>query len=141
VARSFIAASAPFSGPAEMSEAIRVTGLRELNRAFAECDKELKRELARELKAAGEPVRAAAQGFAASRIRNIGPSWSQMKVGATAKSVYVAPKARRRGGSRRPNLGPLLLDRAMEPALDAKSDEVVKRLDGMLDRVGRRAGF
>lgn len=121
--------------------AVRVEGLRDLNRAFARLGAGVKKELVGELALAAEPVRAAAVELAVSGIRNIGPTWSQMRVGVTQSLVYVAPKARRRRGSPRRNLAPLLMDRAMQPALDENQAEVVGRLELMVDRLGGESGF
>lgn len=120
---------------------VRVEGLRDLNRAFARLGAGVKKELVGELALAAEPVRAAAVELAVSGIRNIGPRWSQMRVGVTQSLVYVAPKSRRRRGSPRPNLAPLLMDRAMQPALDENKEEVVTRLGLMIDRLGGESGF
>lgn len=124
------------------SSAVRVEGLRELNRAFARADRKLKKELTGSLREAAEPVRAAAEHRAATEIRNIGEGdpWSLMRTGVTTKVVYVAPKqrgARGRGGRRRPNLAGLLMDRAMAPALAANREQVVHRVDGLLGSIGR----
>jgi hypothetical protein len=120
---------------------VRVKGLRELDRAFAKLDKNLKKDLRNELKLAGEPVRAKAESLAFSEISHIGPVWGRMKIGVTTKHVYVAPRARRAGGSSRPNLGRLLMAEAMEPALEKERGEVLKRVDEMLGRLGGDAGF
>ena len=116
------------------AQAIRVKNLRELNIAFALADKRVRLEFRGELRNASEPVRADAQRLAASEITNIGDKWSKMRVGITRKSVYVAPTRRgvkSRGASklRRPNLAGLLMDRAMQPALDRNISEVERRID------------
>jgi len=120
---------------------IRVQGLRELSTAFGRLSAELKAELKAELAAAAEPVRARAEALATSEIRNIGPTWSRMRVGVTPGVVYVAPKSRRRRGSPRKNLAPLLMDRAMQPALEQEEPEVVGLLDAMLGRLSDENGF
>jgi hypothetical protein len=119
----------PFDG-------VRVRGLRELEQAFARFGAAEKKMLTASLSAAVEPVRARAQELAASEIRNIGPRWQEMKVGVTTKLVYVAPRARRRRGSPRKNLAPLLMDRAMSPALEEKTPEVIGLLDEVLGGLG-----
>lgn len=120
---------------------IRVQGLRELTSAFGRMSIQLKRDLAGELAVAAEPVRSRATDLAQTEIRNIGDRWSQMRVGVTTSLVYVAPKARRRRGSPRPNLAGLLMNRAMQPALDEKAPEVVGLLDAMIGRLGGENGF
>jgi hypothetical protein len=120
---------------------IRVTGLTELQAALKDISADAKKELRLTLKEAAEPVRSLAAAKAGAEIRNLGPRWGQMKVGATNKVVYVAPKSRRRGGSPRPNLAPLLMDRAMQPALDASAAGIYERVDLMLDVITRKHGF
>src|SRR5574337_885107 len=120
-----------------MPATVHVRGLRELNRAFAHADSKLKREKTDALRRAAEPVRRDAELLARLRITNIGVEWSRMRVGVTQRAVYVAPKqrgVRSRAGQRfrRPNLAPLLMDDAMEPALDHNAGDVVRELEGVL---------
>jgi len=117
-----------------LAGAVHVEGLRELDLAFGRIAKDVRREMRIELKAAAEPVRTRAETFAVAEIHNIGERWSRMRVGVTPGLVYVAPKARNRGGSPRPNLGPLLLH-AMEDALDASEPEVLVGFEVMIDRL------
>lgn len=120
------------------SDAIRVEGLRELNRAFARADRVLNAELKDGLRDAADPVRADAEALAVSGIPRIGLPWSRMRVGVTQKLVYVAPKERgRKRGRRRPNLAGLLTERAMVPALEQNTAEVERRVGRVLDTVGR----
>lgn len=121
--------------------AVRVRGLKELNRSFGKMSAELKRSLRSELLEAGEPVRVRAEQLAAQEIRNIDPRWSQMRVGATSQLVYVAPRARRRTGSSRPNLAGLLLGRAMEPALAEETANVEQRIERLIDHIADGEGF
>ena len=116
-------------------------GLRELNRAFNLTGKDLKKELRDEIKAVGEPVRQLAEAKAVSEIRNVGVRWSGMRLGVTTKVGYVAPKARRRGGSPRPKFGTLLMERAMLPALAQSEPMTIRRFDAMIDRLADKAGF
>lgn len=122
------------------SPAIKVKNFRELNRAFARAEGKVRREFRGELRDAAEPVRADAEDLAVERIRNIGRPWSRMRVGLTARLVYVAPRERGVKGraglvSRRPNLAGLMMDRAMQPALDNNIDEVERRIDHWLGDV------
>lgn len=120
------------------SDAIRVEGLRELNRAFARADQVLHRDLTGGLREAAEPVRADAESLALSSIPRIGLPWSRMRVGVTRRVVYVAPQRRgRKRGRRRPNLAGLLMGRAMSPALERNRGEVESRVGRVLDTVGR----
>ena len=128
-----------------MPNEVRVKGLREMSRAFAKADKNLKKELTTTLKKVAEPVRADASRLARHEIRNIhtaqGPDWSDMRTGVTTSVVYVAPKVRRRTiGTPRPNLAGLLMDRAMQPALDAHEGDIERELGNMLDEIGKEWG-
>lgn len=116
--------------------AVRVEGLRGLNRALRKAGSDLQKELVAALKDAGEPVRRRAERLAQSEIRNIGEGWHEMKVGTRTALVYVAPRRRRRGGSPRPVFGRLLMNEALIPALDQEEGEVIQRLDRMLDELG-----
>lgn len=108
-------------------------------RALARADKETRLGVRRELRQVAEPVQRDAELFARQRIPRIGERWARMRVGITTKTVYVAPSQRSRDRSRRrPNLAGLLMDRAMQPALDAHEHETVRELDRMLDRVADR---
>lgn len=120
---------------------VRLKGLRDLQRALSKVNKGAAAAVRDELKKAAEPVRAGAQEKALMEISNIGPSWAAMKAGSRPGVVYIAPSARRRGGSPRPNLGILLLEKAMFPALDEHKDEVESEMEDALDRLGRSAGF
>jgi len=117
---------------------VEVKGFTELQRDLKRMDDEIVKQLRRDLKELGEPVRVTAQQLAADRIRNIGPNWSRMRTGATSKVVYVAPGRRNRGGSPRPNLAGLLLEKAMEPALTVHEEETVKRIDELIGSVTDR---
>lgn len=124
-----------------MPAAVAVEGLPELQRAFRQIDAGLQKQLRAELAEAAEPARTQAERFAVENISHIGQRWSQMRLGVTARYVYLAPKARRRGGSPRKNLGTLLLQEAMWPAAEDKRPEVEARLELWLDRLGVEAGF
>jgi hypothetical protein len=123
------------------TSAIRVSGLRELQSSLAKVNRDVKKELALELKAVGEPVRAAAEQLATANISHIGPVWERMRLGVTTKVVYVAPATRRKLGSPRPNLAGLLMDKAMQPALDQNAAGIEAALEVMLDRISIDSGF
>ena len=127
-------------------EGVQVEGLRELNRAFARLGKDANKQMRGELKKVAEPVASDAHQLAASRIRNIGPKWSEMRVGVTQRLVYVVPKQRGRLSRRnpklkRPNMAPLLMTRAMLPALHENEQRIVQRLENLLDRLADENGF
>lgn len=126
----------------DVTQPVRVEGLRQLSKAFKAADATLHKELKAALRQVAEPVKVDAEILAAERIRRIGFPWSRMRVGITQSSVYVAPQERGRRSRnnraiRRPNLKPLLLDRAMEPALASNIPEIEAGLEEMLGTVGR----
>lgn len=123
-----------------MVGAVRVRGLRELQRDLKLIDAQVAKEIRAELKDVAEPVRARAVQNALADISHIGERWSQMRIGVTTRMVYVAPKARRRGGTGQPNLAPLL-GQAMETALAENEDRVVAGLEHALDRAVTLHGF
>lgn len=120
---------------------VRISGLRELNRALGKINREVQGEVYDELKRVSEPVRAEAEHKAFTSIRNIGSVWGAMRTGATMTSVYIAPSTRRSRGSARPNFGTLLLDKAMWPALEEKQDSITEDVADAFDRLAFRAGF
>jgi hypothetical protein len=121
-------------------QTVHVRGLAEMNRAFKRADKDLAKDVRSKLRDVAEPVRSEAETRAAHEIRNIGPEWSQMRTGATTRVVYVAPRKRSRGGSRRPNFAQLLMDRAMQPALEANASEIEDAVGDVLDDICRHWG-
>jgi len=126
-----------------MAEAVRVRGIRELERAFRLADKSEQKLLRQELKTAAVPVQRAAEGMALGRIRKMSPAWAAMRIGQKRSVVYIVPKqkgrrSRQNRNLRRPNLKTLLLDRAMIPALNSRKDDVVRGLEHMLASVGNQ---
>jgi hypothetical protein len=119
-----------------------VRGYRELDRAFADISKDLRKEERKQLREVAEPVRALAESMAAGNISNIGAYWSRMRLGVTSKVVYVAPKSRKTGrGSPRPNLAGLLLNQAMIPALNSQSDRIMNDYERWVESINGRHGF
>src|SRR5262245_35698478 len=87
-----------------------------------------------------EPVRQDAEQSALSGIRRMpgSPRWARMRVGVTRTVVYVAPRQRGTRGRRpggRPNLAGLLMDRAMQPALERHEHETTAAFERLLDEV------
>lgn len=119
---------------------VSITGIRELDRALGSLSKELRKELRAELRKAAEPARAKAEALASGSISHIGSTWSRMRLGVTGQGVYLAPRARRSRGSSRPNLGPLLLNKAMWPAAQESEDEIARlveeKVGGLIDSNG-----
>lgn len=114
--------------------------MRELTRTFQNAPKDVNRAYRDELKTVAEPVRMESEQLATSSIRRMTPAWSKMKTGVTTRLVYVAPRKRGIGGRgddprRRPNLGTLLMDRALQPALERNRARVEQDFDQMLDRL------
>lgn len=128
-----------------MADAVRVTGLADLNRALRRTSKEVRVGIRKELRGVAEPVRSESEVLATARIRNIGPptreaSWSRMRIGVLTDVVYVAPKQRgSRGGPRsRRKFAGLLMVRAMQPALEHHAADAEREVDEMLGRVCNR---
>jgi hypothetical protein len=53
----------------------------------------------------------------------------------------MVPQAKRGRGSGRANLNALLMERAMQPALDQNESEVVDHMDKLLGRLAGENGF
>jgi hypothetical protein len=128
------------------SGGVKVHGLKELSRALAKINKGVaKDELVVPLKEAAEVVKTDAQSLALNRISHMpgSPRWAQQRIGvSTAKGlVYMVPVAKRRGGSGRPNLKGLLLEQAMDPALERNAAKVEKKVDDLLGKLAGEAGF
>jgi hypothetical protein len=124
--------------------AIEVSGLRDLSRTFQELSPALERAWRDELLKTAEPVKKRAEQLAGTEIRNIlsetaEVDWWRMRIGVDRAHgiVYVAPNERgiKQGAGKRPNLAPLLMNRAMQPALDESAPEIYRRVESMLDRV------
>ena len=120
---------------------LAVRNLRDLNRAFARAPKKLKKEFKGEQRAIAKPIAGLATERSLSQVANmpLSPQWSEMRTGVTQKAVYVAPKQRGRkaGPQKRRKLAPLLLDRAMIPALEQHQAHVARKFDEILATVGR----
>lgn len=127
------------------SSAIQVEGLSDLQRAFTAADRTLREDLRDALQEAAAPVRSDAQVLASTQIRRMpaGSPWTRMRIGMLGSSVvYVAPvergaKSRSNQRFRRPKFKPLMLGRAMEPALARNRQKVEKRLHELLGEVKR----
>lgn len=125
-----------------MADVVRVTGLRELDRAFGKANRALSNDLRDALAEAAAPVRSDAQVLAAGNIRNVqtGDPWSRMRIGVRSWVAYVVPlergvKGRGNARKRRPRFGELLLSRSMEPAVDRNVRNVERRFEELIDEV------
>jgi len=128
--------------------AIKVKGLRDLVRDLNRISSDVGDELRTELAKAADPVKRQAEALALGRIRNMpsSPDWAEMRIGVARSTalVYMVPERRSRRRNRkwkRTNLADLLMERAMDPALEQNQEEVVQRVDEMLGRLGRTNGF
>ena len=125
-----------------MTDAIRVEGLTELVNGFKKADRGLASEVRSALRDSGEVVRTDAQGRASREIRNIGEVWPRMRLGISGSNiVYVVPRTRRSKGTPRRNLGKLLIDRAMDPALAENIHVVEHDLEAALENLNQNAGL
>lgn len=117
---------------------VRVEGLGGLARAFQAAGKYEAKQLSARLIKAAEPVAADAEGLARSSIRKATLPWTEMRVGATLSGSYIVPKAKgtKAKGKGRNAYKTLLLDRAMNPALDANHETVRNEVDDLLGEVG-----
>ena len=119
-----------------------VKGLRDVNAAFAHTDREIRLGWRAGMRSVAEPVRRDAEQLAQTGIRNMpaSPRWARMRTGVTRQMVYVAPRQRgiKSTGDRRlarPNLADLLMNRALQPALDRHEQDVTASFERLLDRV------
>lgn len=116
---------------------VEIKGLADLQRALRSCSREVRLGVRKKLRSVAEPVRLEAERLALEEISHIGPDWSQMRIGITTWTVYVAPKQRgiKQGAKKRRNLAPLLADEAMNPALENRRGEVVDLIGRALDDI------
>ena len=77
--------------------AVRIEGLRELERAFKLYGRGMEKGLREAMEAAAEPVATEAQSLAVSTIKQSAIDWTRMRVGVTRRTAYVAPQQRGRG--------------------------------------------
>jgi hypothetical protein len=118
-------------------ETVRVTGLKELQKALRQMDADVAKELRRELKDAGTVV----QQQAISLFSPISAgSALGFKVRVRQRGVAVEQSKRRTTGLH-PEFGGLQMRRALLPALESNEDAVVAKVEHMLDTVGRKLGF
>jgi hypothetical protein len=103
------------------------------------------KELNDALKAAAEPVARDAEHLALTQIRNMprSPHWAGMRIGVSVARgvVYMVPAARSKKRIKRPNLSDLLLNRAMDPALERNAAKIEHEVDRMLGRLAGENGF
>lgn len=122
-------------------EGVRVEGLRQLQSSLKNMGSEYATQFRVQLRGVGEAVRTLAEQKASSEISHIGPDWFRMRLGVTTKVLYVAPRQRRHDGSPRPNLGGLLMEKALIPATAEKQGETLQKFEHLLDSVAAKHGF
>jgi len=110
-----------------------------VNRALAQVDREMQAGARIEMHAIGELVAGDAEQLALSRIRRVrsSPQWADMRVGQNNELVYVVPwqrgtKSKKR---KRKNFAPLMLERAMRPALTRNEAEVTRRFEKLKQKI------
>ena len=124
-----------------------VSGLRELNRAFANTDRETRLAWRAEERRIAEPIRKDAEQKALTSIPRMpgSPKWAQDAGRCDpADGVRRTPPARRENSrharhTRRPNLADLLETRALVPAGEQHEHQVDMEMERLMDRVA--AGF
>jgi hypothetical protein len=133
------------AGTVAQTGRVVIHGQKELERAFLQLRRETLAEIRPVLRELGKIVADDAERRAGSEISNIGPRWQRMRVGVTVKAVYVVPRQRgiKQSGDprKRPNLSPLMMNRAMQPALDAHQAEVFERFEALVDETAAANGF
>jgi hypothetical protein len=116
-----------------------VEGYTGLMRALAQADRDVRLGVRRELRGVARPVQQDAQQLALSTIAGMprSPRWAGMRIGIIRTSVYVAPRQRgvKSGPRKRPNLANLLMNQAMQPALDRNTARVEAGFEQMLDTI------
>ena len=127
-----------------MANAVRIEGLRELERAFKLYGRGLEKGLREALEASGEVVRPDAESLTRSALKPpVNVDWSLMRVGVSRRTAYVAP-VQRGNRSARPSrrargakFKALVMGQALEPALDRNVRKVEREFSDALDDLGR----
>jgi len=112
-------------------ETIRLKGYREFMRAVSKAEKETRGRVHRKLREAGDIVREDAAG---RFDRYSTKTASGFRIRSRVGGVFVEQSLRKVTGLR-PDYGRLQMVKALEPALDAKSGEVERRLEQALDEL------
>lgn len=124
-------------------------GLGDLRRAFRKIDRDLRLALDRELRAAGNPIRDRSRQLLRERSKNPRNQIERtIRVSVTRDGVSVysnhpgAP-VNHWGGIIRPRGAPIKFERKhfIGDAAEEQHDEVVARMDELLDGIANRAGF
>ena len=114
-----------------MAERFRIKGYRELLRACNRAEKETKKEVRDTFRKVGDIVRVGAT----ERFRSIDARSAEgYRTRVRQRGVAVEQSLRRTTGLR-PDFGSLQMRDALEPALEAKSDDVEREMEDALDKV------
>jgi hypothetical protein len=120
---------------------IYITGLREISGAYGKLERETRLGMRAKAREIAAPVQHTAEALAQAKITRIGRRWFKMRIGVTRTLIYVAPRQRgvkgrgpdpRRRGQQFANL---LMDKAMEPALEQNEAKIEHAVDELLDHV------
>ena len=123
--------------------ALAVHGMSELNRTFKHAPKDVRRAYRAELRTVGEPVRSTAERLAVSRdpqgrARSGRGCGSGSRSGSsTSRPASAASRVVAATGCAGPSSATLLMERAMEPALEQNRHRIEEDFDQMLDRLVR----
>ncbi len=130
--------------------AVYVHGLNELNRDFGKISKDLSKTTKKALAKAGEPVARLTEqyiesgggGFSAmAGVKGRSAYVADMRIGATNKSVYVAPAWNSNKGTIQGSILAMHITFRMQGALEDRSDEVTEELDKALGNLFDDNGF
>ena len=122
------------------SASVEIEGLREFQRNLAKINRGAAGAVRKGIRRAASPVAKHVETVTVRDISNVGPQWSRMRIGAPAGQVYIAPRARNRGGSPRPNMAGLL-GQSMRSGVRDKRTEFIRDVQREFDDLARSAGF
>ena len=132
-----------------MTNPIEIEGLAELDRAFGQVDRGLRKRLRSAEREAAKPVAAISHELAIAEISGMSRQrtidWSVFRIGSNANTVYVAPKERGRRGHRgpagkRPNLANLLIEK-MDKAVERERPRVEQAIERAIEQAVMEAGL
>jgi hypothetical protein len=113
------------------TQTVRVKGLRDFMRATTKAERETKKAVRDKLKEAGDIIRQdASERFSSISVKSAAGLRTRARMG----SVFVEQSLRKTTGLR-PDFARLQMRRGLEPALEAKSDEVERRLEKAMDEL------
>lgn len=126
---------------------VEIEGLAQLKRSLHEVSGGIEKNLTADLKEAARPAKDIAERLALSKISGMKRSrvhWNEMRLGVSGSIVYIAPKqrgAKRTPARRRPNLSSLIVEKAINPALEVSEHRIEAGAQKAVDRAIRAAGF